>query len=150
MAKGILQGGDSVNAQNYWKQYILLPKKIVFNTDMILIYVRYADDFLVGVSGTRAQADLVKERLTIFLRSVLKLTLREEKTKITIGVKGVVFLGFKVYTSTRRVVEDRNGLLMPLEQRTRIFIHTASILEGMLNDGLVKKSSNGKSVVACR
>ncbi len=46
-------------------------------------YVRYADDWLVGISGPRSLAEQVKEELSIFLSQRLKLTLSTEKTKIT-------------------------------------------------------------------
>jgi nicotine oxidoreductase len=46
-------------------------------------YQRYADDWIVGISGPRTLAERIKEELRTFLQENLKLTLSEEKTRIT-------------------------------------------------------------------
>lgn len=48
-----------------------------------LSFVRYADDFLLGFIGTKAEAGVIKEAIGIFLRDRLHLTMNEEKTLIT-------------------------------------------------------------------
>lgn len=48
-----------------------------------LSYVRYADDFLLGFIGPKAEAETIKEAIGTFLRDQLHLTLSEEKTLIT-------------------------------------------------------------------
>lgn len=50
-------------------------------------YVRYADDFLIGIIGSKEDAQQVKEDIANFLRKELKLTLSNEKTLITNSVK---------------------------------------------------------------
>lgn len=57
-------------------------------------YVRYADDFLIGVAGSYQTAAEIKERVKTFLHERLALDLSEEKTKITNIAKGVRFLGY--------------------------------------------------------
>ena len=44
-------------------------------------YVRYADDFIIGVIGPKADAEIIKGELRAFLHDKLNLTLSEEKTK---------------------------------------------------------------------
>lgn len=46
-------------------------------------YLRYADDWLIGVCGSHATAQEIKEQVKNFLQDRLKLTLSEEKTRIT-------------------------------------------------------------------
>jgi group II intron reverse transcriptase/maturase len=48
-----------------------------------LRYVRYADDFLLGFTGPRDEAEAIKDEVGRFLREELKLELSEEKTLIT-------------------------------------------------------------------
>jgi group II intron reverse transcriptase/maturase len=48
-----------------------------------LRFVRYADDFILGLTGSKAEAETIKARLAEFLDSKLKLTLSAEKTLIT-------------------------------------------------------------------
>ena len=58
------------------------------------LYTRYADDFVVLCDGNKAQAQEMKEELSQFLKSSLKLELSREKTKITHVTDGFQFLGF--------------------------------------------------------
>lgn len=62
-----------------------------------LRYVRYADDFMLGFIGPKAEAEAVKERLRLFLRDELKLELHPEKTLITHArTEHARFLGYAV------------------------------------------------------
>ena len=56
-------------------------------------YTRYADDFLIGVIGSKEDAKNVKAQIGEYLRNVLKLELSEEKTLITHSKKKAHFLG---------------------------------------------------------
>lgn len=58
--------------------------------------VRYADDFVLLVVGTRQQADEEHEALAQFLHEEMRLELSAEKTLITRPEDGFVFLGFRV------------------------------------------------------
>jgi RNA-directed DNA polymerase len=58
------------------------------------LYVRYADDFVVLCDGTKGYAEGMRQELSEFLFSELKLTLSMEKTKITHIGEGFRFLGF--------------------------------------------------------
>jgi group II intron reverse transcriptase/maturase len=58
--------------------------------------VRYADDFVLLVAGTRRQAEEEREALAQFLHKELRLELSAEKTLITRPEDGFVFLGYRV------------------------------------------------------
>ena len=60
-----------------------------------LRYVRYADDFLIGVIGSREDCVKIKEDIKNFLCDRLKLELSDEKTLITHGHDHAKFLGFR-------------------------------------------------------
>lgn len=60
-------------------------------------YVRYADDFLIGVIGSKEDALRVKEQVKAFVADSLKLELSEEKTLITHSAKRARFLGYDIY-----------------------------------------------------
>ena len=60
-------------------------------------YVRYADDWLIGVTGPRRLAEEVKEKIGFFLKSSLHLTLSAEKTRITQArTEEAEFLGYRI------------------------------------------------------
>jgi RNA-directed DNA polymerase len=70
-------------------------------------YCRYADDFVVIVKGTKAQAEAIREECRLFLEGDLKLTLNMDKTHITHVNDGFVFLGHRIIRkrgSTGRMV----------------------------------------------
>jgi group II intron reverse transcriptase/maturase len=60
------------------------PSRQVSDPNYIRIrYLRYADDWLVGVGGSHALAEEIKQKIKTFLSDHLHLTLSEEKTHIT-------------------------------------------------------------------
>lgn len=61
-----------------------------------LTYVRYCDDWLVGVIGNRAEASALKEWVSQYLASALQLELSPEKTLVTNAKQRVRFLGYDI------------------------------------------------------
>ncbi len=60
-------------------------------------FVRYADDWLIGVTGPHQLAEDIKERVGQFLKSRLSLTLSAEKTRITHArTEEAEFLGYRI------------------------------------------------------
>jgi RNA-directed DNA polymerase len=76
-----------------------------------LRYVRYADDFLIGVIGGKDDACEIMAIVRAFLTSCLKLEASEEKSRIAKASDGVRFLGYDVKTCTQRRTKTvrRNG-----------------------------------------
>ena len=88
-------------------------------SDKKLSYVRYADDFIIGISGNREEAEKVKQELTLFAANLLKLELSDEKTKITHSSENAHFLGYDI--NVRRCQQTKrkaNGIV----QRTLIIL----------------------------
>lgn len=62
-----------------------------------LSYVRYADDWLLGLIGSKAEAEAIKADITGFLREKLNLELSSQKTLITHAHKETAkFLGYEI------------------------------------------------------
>ena len=75
-------------------------------------YNRYADDFVVGVIGSKQDAISIKEDLRRFLSEKLKLTLSEEKTKVTHSSQAVRYLGYDIRVVRDKATKrDKNGAL---------------------------------------
>ncbi len=100
-----------------------------------LRYVRYADDFVLGFIGPKAEAEQIKESLKTFLRDSLKLELSGDKTLITHATsQAAKFLGYelvnqqandKIYPDGQRRVNGRIGLRVPakvIEQHCRAYM----------------------------
>lgn len=59
--------------------------------------MRYADDFLLGFTGSKADAEEIKEEIGRFLKEKLNLIMSEEKTLITnAGSQAAKFLGYEI------------------------------------------------------
>lgn len=74
-----------------------------------VLYVRYADDFLIGVIGSRADAEHIKTAVSDFLKQELNLTMLPEKTLITHGHDKARFLGFDITISKDQAVKKTKG-----------------------------------------
>jgi len=62
-----------------------------------LLYVRYADDWVIGITGSKAFANNIREEVRVFLLEHLKLNLSSDKTHIShLSSEGADFLGFKL------------------------------------------------------
>lgn len=118
------------------------------NTYKALQYVRYADDFIIGVVGSKEDAEQVKQELNTFLSEKLKLTLSPEKTKITHTSEFARFLGYDITVSrSEDIKRDKRGvkkrvfygkvkLYVPLEKWFSKLIEYKAIK--------IKKDENGK------
>jgi group II intron reverse transcriptase/maturase len=96
------------------KEMRTLPTVVVNDPAYIRIkYLRYADDWIIGLCGSKKLAEAIKLRIKDFLLETLKLRLSEEKTHIT-NARGekTHFLGtdLKVGSGgTPKVVLTTNG-----------------------------------------
>lgn len=78
------------------------------STGKRLVYVRYADDFLIGVVGNKEDCQRIKAELKEYLDSELKLELSDEKTKITHSAEKVRFLGYDVNVRRSQELKRRS------------------------------------------
>lgn len=65
-------------------------------TNKKFTFVRYADDWLAGVCGTKEECIALKAEIADFLNKELKLTLSEKKTLITHSSEKVRFIGYDI------------------------------------------------------
>lgn len=84
-------------------------------------HVRYADDFVVLVSGTLEEAEAEKQRLAAFLRDSLRLELSAEKTLVTRTEEGFTFLGHRVVVEpSKRTGTPLGKLFIPKDRLQRV------------------------------
>jgi len=75
-----------------------------------LRYIRYADDFLLGFSGPKVEAEEIKRHIGAFLRDTLKLELSADKTLITHAqTEAAHFLGYELVAQHADDKLDRRG-----------------------------------------
>ena len=112
-----------------------------------LKYVRYADDFLCAVIGTKKEAEAIKQDIKKFLAEKLSLELSDEKTLITHGRKSAKFLGYEIYIR-KSVLTKRNKagrLTRPFNNKVYLKMPTQVIRKKLLDYGALEiKMHNGK------
>src|SRR5262249_47653936 len=84
--RGLTRTGGAMTqkVRDLTKQMRSLPSRDPCDPDFVRIkYIRYADDWIIGVTGPRSLAERIKEEVQAFLRDTLKLELSQEKTVIT-------------------------------------------------------------------
>jgi len=75
-----------------------------------LRYVRYADDFIIGVTGTRKEAELVMEKVKEYIENILLLEISDDKICIKKAKTGVRFLGYDIKTYTgKKTLNVKSG-----------------------------------------
>ncbi|MDQ0414568.1 MULTISPECIES: reverse transcriptase domain-containing protein [Mesobacillus] len=107
-------------------------------------YVRYADGFMIGVIGSKREAEQIKIDVTEYLAEKLKLELSAEKTLITHSEKNARFLGYDI-----RVVRDWHRLKMSngtkkrkCTYQTKLFVPHEKYIKKLIDLGALKIGSN--------
>ena len=114
-----------------------------------LKYIRYADDFILGVIGSKEEAQRIKEDIKSFLSASLALELSEEKTLITHTGKSAKFLGYEItVTRDNHQRRDVRGCLRrTYGKRGRLNVSMATLRDKLLEYGAMEiKLRNGKEV----
>lgn len=114
------------------KELCRIPAKD--QSDKKIVYVRYADDFLIGVNGTKEECQQIKSLLKEYLTEHLKLELSDEKTKITHSSDCARFLSYDVRVRRNNQLKKRSDgviqrtlnlsveLLVPLKDKIERFM----------------------------
>ncbi|AOY77257.1 reverse transcriptase/maturase family protein [Clostridium formicaceticum] len=108
-------------------------------------YVRYADDFLIGIIGTKEDAEKVKEELKSFLNNKLKLTLSQEKTLITHNSEKARFLGYDVFVNTnedlliKRNFQGRKEVAKTGVNSIKLSLPHDKLVNFMMKNGYIKE-----------
>ena len=95
---------------------VMLKTPSKSQTDKKLKYIRYADDFLISVNGSREDSQWIKDELAKFLSDTLKMELSDEKTLVTHSENHARFLGYDV--RVRRTGEIKGGGKLKQAKRT--------------------------------
>lgn len=138
----------------------LLKTPFKLQTDKKIKYIRYADDFIIGVCGSKEDCISLKAKLAEYISNELKMELSEEKTLITHSGKKARFLGYDVRVrrnntvkrgnngkTTMRTLSNKTELLIPQEDKILKFLFDKKIIEQQ-KDGKIAPISR-VSLVRC-
>ena len=111
-------------------------------------YVRYADDWMIGVAGDRKLAHQIKEEVRIFMKNTLQQKLHPTKTKVSDIRKGNVrFLGYEIFLPKHRPISGYKGKGVKTIRRDqpqlRFDIPVAEVTKRYVQRGYLKKLPKG-------
>lgn len=120
------------------KQLRQIPCKS--QTDKRIKYVRYADDFLIGVKGSAEDCRKIKQLLSDFISNELKMELSQEKTLITHSNEKARFLGYDIRVRRNNSIRKSGNhkqrtlsqiveLNIPLEDKVMKFLFSKDIIK---------------------
>jgi group II intron reverse transcriptase/maturase len=112
-------------------------------TDKKIRYFRYADDFIIGVIGSKEDCQQIKRQLSEFVLGNLKMELSDEKTLITHSNNYARFLGYDIRVRrnnntvkpvgsrhiTKRTLNNITELCVPLQDKIMSFLFEKSIVK---------------------
>ena len=128
-------------------------------------YIRYVDDFMIGFTGTKAEAESIRDRILTFLSDHLKLKSNSAKSYISHSSdKGIMYLGYfirylplnKIVIDTKVGYKDGSGLGHQLKavafNQAQLRIPVELILRRAVTRGYARIRKDGKSIRAtsCR
>jgi len=103
---------EALKKQNQLRRAMhCLPSKQLFDPNYRRMqYCRYADDFIIGIIGSKEDAESAKADTKQFLEESLKLTMSVEKTKVTHCKDKARFLGYDITTMKNPFIKRKNGV----------------------------------------
>jgi len=106
-----LQKGRYDEANELIQKMRKLPSQNQMDSNYLRVkYVRYADDFVICIDGSKELAEQIKQDMTQFLKDTLKLELNANKTLITnLKDEHVRFLGYELSKSHEDTIVKKNS-----------------------------------------
>lgn len=150
---------------NKWVNQGLLTRDLKDNEFRRIRYVRYVDDFIIGFTGTKTEAEDIKNQIEIFVGDRLKLTINKTNSYIShSSEKGITYLGYylrylpvnKVFKDDTKSYKDDSGIGHQLKataiNQLQLRIPVDLILLRAVDWGYAKIRKDGKSIRAtsCR
>ena len=115
-------------------------------TDKVIKYIRYADDFIIGVKGDKSDCERIKQQFSDFISEKLKMELSEEKTLITHSNQYARFLGYDVRVRRDNTARPSgNKLLRTLNYTVELNVPFADkIMPFLFDKAIIKQTHDGE------
>lgn len=110
-------------------------------------YVRYADDFIVGIAGPVSLANIIKLRIETFLRENLQLEMNKSKTKLTHFTHHYIkFLGWLILNNRlhpKKMIRNKLGVRQRVVNRLIFHAPIKDLLDKRVLSGVMKWNRDG-------
>ena len=118
-----------------------------------LKYLRYADDFVILIAGSKNDAHLIKNRVNDVLKKKCGLKLNKDKTLITNTKDGFNFLGafcIKPLSIKAGLFKTQAGNPAKYRMRMRIMIPIMDLIKKLKNNKFIKMNDKGLPISTSR
>lgn len=112
-------------------------------------YVRYADDFIIGILGSKEECLLIRDKAAKYLSEELGLNLNLDKTKITHATTELaLFLGTQIRITPqekkpyRKVVRGSQEFLILSNTAVQLIVPVGRLVERLTTRGLCRNGGN--------
>jgi len=115
-------------------------------TDKVMKYIRYADDFIIGINGDKTDCERIKQQFSEFISERLKMELSEEKTLITHSNQYARFLGYDVRVRRDNTVKPHGSHTQrTLSYSVELNVPFADkIMPFLFDKAIIKQTHDGK------
>lgn len=132
-----------VEKQKLHKQLLSTPSKLQIDPNFKRIeFVRYADDWIIGVRGSLDDCKQLVSKLEAFISKELGLVLSKEKTQITnANCELAKFLSVNVGRKVHRTFTNNNGVIRRNVNNLRLAAPMQSIIKKLTVNGFLKENT---------
>lgn len=127
--------------RGYWNESIQRGRSTAVRENWqwkpAVAYCRYADDFVLIVKGSKAQAEAIREECRQVLEESLKLRLNMDKTKITHVNDGFIFLGHRIIRKRSRYGDMRVVTTIPRDKARNFAATLTALLSGNYSENKI-------------
>lgn len=112
-------------------------------------YIRYADDFIVGIIGSKEDCSRIKSEIAEYMSDTLKLELSDEKTLITNTQRSAKFLGYDISVRKSNVTKWTKSQVLSRVHNNRVELTVTSeaMMKKLQQYGVVGfEQQHGKTV----
>jgi len=124
------------------KEILKTPSKLNIDPNFKkLEYVRYADDWIIGIRGSREECASIMNKVRKFLKEELGLELSEEKTNITnVNLEQAEFLSVKIKRSGHTTFSHKKNVLTRNVKNIRLTASIEKVTKKLADSGFLKEN----------
>lgn len=144
---------DSDKYRNLYKEFkttrkLRLTTLSQKHTHIEVVYVRYMDDWMIGISGDKEIAHKLLYEVKVFFKETLNKKLHPKKTKLTNLRKGKArFLGYEIFLTDKNPVNNSvfsgTNTRRRINSNLRFDIPVNDLISKMINKGYVSRLKKG-------
>jgi len=122
-------------------------------TDKVMKYIRYCDDFIIGVKGDKSDCEYIKRQFSEFIGQTLKMELSDEKTLIKHSSLYARFLGYDIRVRRDNTLKPRKNIHKTKADRVQRTLNYKvelcipfpdKIMTFLLNKSVIQQTHDGK------